>query len=182
MTSKNTHRNNASTATKTNWDKPISRAFYEKLRTKVKGIITALGYVSGYTDEMMKMLDRYMANGEVPTRYYCDEYIMALFFALRYDVDEAMRRSAAARQRAAERRARKESQNEPESNAIDKEKSGEKTDGRATKSSRPAKKTGMVTARRGGDAPVRGVPERSAPSFRGDANRSAKYPSGARGW
>ena len=181
MTCKNPNPKCVSTSKKTNWNKPISRAFYEKLRTKVKGIITALGYVSGYTDEMMKMLDRYMANGEVPKRYYCDEYIMALFFALRCDVDEAMRRSEAARQRAAERRARKVAQNESEKNVADIEKTVEKVDVRTIKSGDRVMTAERITPRRGGGAPARGVPERSAPSFRGDASRSAKHPSGARG-
>lgn len=104
------------TKTREVWDKPVSKVFYEKLRVKVSNIVKSLGYVRGYTDEIMKSLDRYMANGEVPMRYYCEEYFMAIFFTLRVEIDEAIARSAAARQRAAERRARKAAEKEREEN------------------------------------------------------------------
>lgn len=180
-TSKNIQRGKTTTGKKTNWDKPISRAFYEKLRAKIKGIITTLGYVSGYTDEMMKMIDRYLVSGELPTRYYCEEYIMALFSALRYDVDEAVRRSAAARQRAAERRARKEAQIASEDKEYDKEKVEEKANPTTAKADGQAMRGGRVTAVHCGDAPARGVPKPCAPSSQADASRSARLPNGARG-
>ena len=180
-TSKNIQRGKTTTGKKTNWDKPISRAFYEKLRAKIKGIITTLGYVSGYTDEMMKMIDRYLVSGELPTRYYCEEYIMALFSALRYDVDEAVRRSAAARQRAAERRARKEAQIASEDKEYDKEKVEEKANPTTAKGDGQTMRGGRVTAVHCGDAPARGVPKPCAPSSQADASRSARHPNGARG-
>ena len=105
--SKLTRGNIGSAKSREVWTKPVSKGFYEKLRVKVSNIVTSLGYVRGYTDEIMKSIDRYMINGEVPTRHYCEEYFMAIFFTLRVEVDEAMARSAAARQRAAQRRARK---------------------------------------------------------------------------
>lgn len=104
------------TKTREVWDKPVSKVFYEKLRVKVSNIVKSLGYVRGYTDEIMKSLDRYIANGEVPMRYYCEEYFIAIFFTLRVEIDEAIARSAAARQRAAERRARKAAEKEREEN------------------------------------------------------------------
>lgn len=180
-TSKNIQRGKTTTGKKTNWDKPISRAFYEKLRAKIKGIITTLGYVSGYTDEMMKMIDRYLVSGELPTRYYCEEYIMALFSALRYDVDEAVRRSAAARQRAAERRARKEAQIASEDKECDKEKAEEKANPTTAKADGQAMSGERVTAVHCGDAPARGVPKPCVPSSQADASRSARLPNGARG-
>lgn len=101
------------------WDKPVSKSFYEKLRAKVEMIVSGLGYVRGYTDVIMKYLDLYIEHGEVPKRTYCEEYVMAIFFSLRCDVDEAVRRSAAARQRAAERRARKAVEKNPVRNRQD---------------------------------------------------------------
>lgn len=99
------------------WDKPVSKRYYERLRAKVSGIVHAFGYVRGYTDEMMKCIDRYLANGEVPVRRYCDEEFLILFFALRADIDEAIMRSASARRRAAERRECKEAENREKNTA-----------------------------------------------------------------
>ena len=90
------------------WDKPVSKRYYGKLKEKVSRIVQALGYVRGYTDELMKCIDRYLATKEMPVRRYCDEEFLAIFFTLRYEIDEAIARSASARLRAAERRVRKE--------------------------------------------------------------------------
>ena len=50
------------------WDKPVSKRYYGKLKEKVSRIVQALGYVRGYTDELMKCIDRYLATKEIPRR------------------------------------------------------------------------------------------------------------------
>lgn len=90
------------------WDKPVSQSFYQKLVSRVEEIIHALGYARGWRDEFMKLIDLYLKSGECPQRRYCDEFVFAMFYSLKGEVDAAVRRSANARRRAIERRAGRE--------------------------------------------------------------------------
>lgn len=89
------------------WLYPVSRAFYEKLRAKGEQIFKDLGYGRLWTDELMKLVNAYMLRGECPQRRWTDETLLTIFVCLRHDIDQAIRRSADARCRAAERRAAK---------------------------------------------------------------------------
>lgn len=90
------------------WDKPVSQSFYQKLIGRVEEIFRSLGYARGWRDEFMKFIDLYLMSGECPQRRYCDEFVLTMFYSLKGEVDAAVRRSASARRRATERRARKE--------------------------------------------------------------------------
>lgn len=93
---------------KPKWDKPVSRAFYEKLKLKVAAIYKSLGYMPQWTSEIMEYVDLYLRDGTRPTRQWrCEEQILAIFYCLKHDIDAAIHRSAECRRRAAERRALK---------------------------------------------------------------------------
>lgn len=93
---------------KPKWDKPVSRAFYEKLKLKIAAIYKSLGYMPQWTAEIMEYVDIYLRDGTCPTRQWrCEEQILAIFYCLKHDIDAAIHRSAECRRRAAERRALK---------------------------------------------------------------------------
>lgn len=93
---------------KPKWDKPVSRAFYEKLKLKVAAIYKSLGYMPQWTSEIMEYVDIYLRDGTRPTRQWrCEDQILAIFYCLKHDIDAAIHRSAECRRRAAERRALK---------------------------------------------------------------------------
>lgn len=92
------------------WTMPVSRKYYMKLKAKVERIYLDLGHLASRSALVMIWIDLYLTKGEKPTHIYTDEDVMCVFFSLRQEIDEAIRRSALARQRAAERRARKEAE------------------------------------------------------------------------
>ena len=89
------------------WDLPVSRKYYAKLKAKVEQIYLDLGHAVSWAEPVMKWINLYLRDGDKPQHRYTDEHVMCVFFSLRPEIDEAVRRSALARQRAAERRARK---------------------------------------------------------------------------
>ena len=91
---------------KERWTKPVSKAFYEKLRLRCEQIFEEMRYGSGWVMNFMPAVDRYISTGETPGM--CDEGIRIVFICLRYEIDMALERSAKARKRAAERREAKE--------------------------------------------------------------------------
>lgn len=91
---------------KERWTKPVSKAFYEKLRLRCEQIFEEMRYGSGWVMNFMPAVDRYISTGETPGM--CDEGIRIVFICLRYEIDMALKRSAKARKRAAERREAKE--------------------------------------------------------------------------
>lgn len=100
-----------SPSSKIKWDKPVSRAFYEKLRLKIDKIYKDLKYSPSWVAEIMEYVDLYLRSGEYPNRTWrCEEPVLAIFFCLKFDIDAAIKRSADCRRRAAERRARKEAE------------------------------------------------------------------------
>lgn len=93
------------------WPYPVSRAFYEKIRAKGEQIFKDLGYGRLWNDELMKLINEYMLHGERPQRSWADETLLTIFSCLRLEIDQAIRRSADARRRAAERREAREAEN-----------------------------------------------------------------------
>ena len=100
-----------SPSSKIKWDKPVSRAFFEKLRLKIDKIYKDLKYSPSWVAEIMEYVDLYLRTGEYPNRTWgCEDPVLAIFFCLKFDIDVAIKRSADCRRRAAERRARKEAE------------------------------------------------------------------------
>lgn len=100
-----------SPSSKIKWDKPVSRAFYEKLRLKIDKIYKDLKYSPSWIAEIIEYVDLYLRTGEYPDRTWrCEEPVLAIFFCLKFEIDAAIKRSADCRRRAAERRARKEAE------------------------------------------------------------------------
>ena len=95
-----------SSSAKERWTKPVSKAFYEKLRLRCEQIFEEMRYGSGWVMNFMPTVDRYISTGETPGM--CDEGIRIVFICLRHEIDMALERSAKARKRAAERREAKE--------------------------------------------------------------------------
>lgn len=95
-----------SKSAKERWTKPVSKAFYEKLRLRCEQIFEEMRYGSGWVMNFMPAVDRYISTGETPGM--CDEGIRIVFISLRHEIDMALERSAKARKRAAERREGKE--------------------------------------------------------------------------
>lgn len=95
---------------KKQWDLPVSIAFYEKLKAKTALILRDLGHLQSWLPLIMGQFERYMRNGETASHIYDDDLRLIIFFSLRQEIDEAMRRSALSRKRAAERRERKEAE------------------------------------------------------------------------
>ena len=94
------------------WDFPVSKKYYAKLKAKVEQIYLDLGHAVSWAEPVMKWINLYLRDGDKPQHRYTDERVMCVFFSLRPEIDEAVRRSALARQRAAERRARKQAEQE----------------------------------------------------------------------
>ena len=77
---------------KERWTKPVSKAFYEKLRLRCEQIFEEMRYGSGWVMNFMPAVDRYISTGETPGM--CDEGIRIVFICLRYEIDMALERSA----------------------------------------------------------------------------------------
>lgn len=95
-----------SKSAKERWTKPVSKAFYEKLRLRCEQIFEEMRYGCGWVVNFMPAVDKYISTGETPGM--CDEGIRIVFICLRHEIDMALERSAKARKRAAERREAKE--------------------------------------------------------------------------
>lgn len=78
---------------------PVSKKFYASVTARVRESLTLIGR-SDAVDETMAVIDRYMTAGTVPPTD-CDEAVVLTFSLLRPEVDKAIRRSANARLRVA---------------------------------------------------------------------------------
>ena len=92
---------------KEKWDMPVSRKFYTKLQQRVSSLhwntdmpLTSLAILLNYMED-------YVMTRHAPDRYSADHYAFLIFVTIRPEIDDALRRSEACRERAAERRARK---------------------------------------------------------------------------
>lgn len=92
---------------KEKWDMPVSRKFYTKLQQRVSSLhwntdmpLTSLAILLDY-------METYVMTRRAPDRYTADHYAYLIFVTIRPEIDDALRRSEACRERAAERRARK---------------------------------------------------------------------------
>lgn len=92
---------------KEKWDMPVSRKFYTKLQQRVSSLhwntdmpLTSLAILLDY-------METYVMTRHAPNRYSADHYAYLIFVTIRPEIDDALRRSEACRERAAERRARK---------------------------------------------------------------------------
>lgn len=104
---------------KEKWDMPVSRKFYTGLQQRVSSLhwntdmpITSLGIVLDY-------MENYVMTRHSPDRYTADHYAYIVFIIIRPEIDAALRRSEACRERAAERRARKLAAMEAEKASAD---------------------------------------------------------------
>ncbi len=80
---------------------PVSKKFYASVTARVRESLTLIGR-SDAVDETMAVIDRYMTVGTVPPTD-CDSAVVLTFSLLRPEVDKAIRRSANARLRVAQR-------------------------------------------------------------------------------
>lgn len=78
---------------------PVSKKFYASVTARVRESLTLIGR-SDAVDETMAVIDRYMTAGTVPPTD-CDSAVVLTFSLLRPEVDKAIRRSANARLRVA---------------------------------------------------------------------------------
>lgn len=92
---------------KEKWDMPVSRKFYTKLQQRVSSLhwntdmpLTSLAILLDY-------METYVMTRRAPDRYSADHYAYLIFVTICPEIDDALRRSEACRERAAERRARK---------------------------------------------------------------------------
>lgn len=99
--------NSAPKPRKEKWDMPVSRKFYTKLQQRVSSLhwntdmpLTSLAILLDYMED-------YVMTRRAPDRYSADHYAYLIFVTIRPEIDDALRRSEACRERAAERRARK---------------------------------------------------------------------------
>lgn len=99
--------NSAPKPRKEKWDMPVSRKFYTKLQQRVSSLhwntdmpLTSLAILLDY-------METYVMTRRAPDRYSADHYAYLIFVTIRPEIDDALRRSEACRERAAERRARK---------------------------------------------------------------------------
>lgn len=99
--------NSAPKPRKEKWDMPVSRKFYTKLQQRVSSLhwntdmpLTSLAILLDY-------METYVMTCRAPDRYSADHYAYLIFVTIRPEIDDALRRSEACRERAAERRARK---------------------------------------------------------------------------
>lgn len=92
---------------KEEWTKPVSKKFYDGLRDHVINCLGEMGYKTSWHYPVMRDVDNYLAYGTKPS-CYVEEIERIVFIMVRRDIDKAVERSAAARRRAQERKARKE--------------------------------------------------------------------------
>jgi len=104
----NTTENKSRAPKKTKWDKPVTKAFYEKLRRKAAFVVREMHEVPGYIDIIMDHVDRYLLYHEPPYYYTDHMWICSFFAAVRDDIEDAIVRRKRAKERAAERKAARE--------------------------------------------------------------------------
>lgn len=104
---KSRKENSAPKPRKEKWDMPVSRKFYTKFQQRVSSLhwntdmpLTSLAILLDYMED-------YVMTRRAPDRYSADPYAYLIFVTIRPEIDDALRRSEACRERAAERRARK---------------------------------------------------------------------------
>jgi len=93
---------------KAKWDRPVTKAFYEKLRLKAAYVVREVHEVPGYVDIIMDFIDRYMFYQQKPFYYTESMWIWSFFAAIQGDIDKAIERRKRAKERAAERKAARE--------------------------------------------------------------------------
>lgn len=82
---------------------PVSKNFYASVTDRVSESLGLIGRTDA-VEETMACIDRYMADGTVPSTG-TDAAILLTFNLLRPEIDKALQRSRRARQRAAENKA-----------------------------------------------------------------------------
>lgn len=82
---------------------PVSKNFYASVTDRVSESLGLIGRTDA-VEETIACIDRYMADGTVPTAG-TDAAILLTFNLLRTEIDKALQRSRRARQRAAENKA-----------------------------------------------------------------------------
>lgn len=94
------------------WTKPVSRKFYDGLKTHIAECLKEMRECSGWLNTIMGHVDRYLDKGTKPSfsSIYINPIEIHIFTFIRRDIDIAMRRSAMARERAARRRAAREAE------------------------------------------------------------------------
>lgn len=90
------------------WTKPVSRKFYEKIRGHVAECAKRLGF-GPVIPNLFKIIDIFIGNG--PKCYFTSSMVeKVIAVMIESDIEEAKKRSADARRRAAERKIRKEAE------------------------------------------------------------------------
>lgn len=91
------------------WNKPLSQKAYKKISDKAMSLLNDFGVGSLRRQlYVMQYVDVYLLHNVLPKCDECEFYIFAVLTCLKYDIDAAKERSAAARRHAAARRKRKE--------------------------------------------------------------------------
>jgi len=104
----NTTENKNRAPKKAKWNRPVTRAFYEKLRLKAVYVVREVHEVPGYVNIIMDFIDRYMFYQQKPFYYTESMWIWSFFAAIQGDIDKAIERRKRAKERAAERKAARE--------------------------------------------------------------------------
>jgi len=104
----NTTENKSRAPKKAKWNRPVTKAFYEKLRLKAVYVVREVHEVPGYVDIIMDFIDRYMFYQQKPFYYTESMWIWSFFAAIQGDIDKAIERRKRAKERAAERKAARE--------------------------------------------------------------------------
>lgn len=95
--------------TREEWNKPLSQKAYKKISDKAMSLLNDFGVGSLRRQlYVMQYVDVYLLHNVLPKCDECEFYIFAVLTCLKYDIDAAKERSAAARRHAAARRERKE--------------------------------------------------------------------------
>ncbi|MCI9285901.1 MAG: hypothetical protein HFJ91_08980 [Muribaculaceae bacterium] len=86
------------------WDKPLSKRAYDKIKEKALIGVTIAGREDDF-EEFVETIDKYIDTGKIILPWYDRHDIYDIIFNLiKDDIDQAIRRSKAARERAAARR------------------------------------------------------------------------------
>lgn len=99
--------NSAPKPRKEKWDMPVSRKFYTKLQQRVSSLHWNTDMPLPSLAILLDYMEDYVMTRRAPDRYSADHYAYLIFVTIRPEIDDALRRSEACRERAAERRARK---------------------------------------------------------------------------
>lgn len=99
--------NSAPKPRKEKWDMPVSRKFYTKLQQRVSSLHWNTDMPLSSLAILLDYMETYVMTRRAPDRYSADHYAYLIFVTIRPEIDDALRRSEACRERAAERRARK---------------------------------------------------------------------------